>query len=237
MYQAIVTALLMIFSKDDLATAAKKILAVIIGILSKMKNAIANFFRRKKKEKQAAEVEQQAGSVEADNPEIEEYQEESEVTYNPQLKLSENFNMVEFTKSQTAERRNIKNIPGPAEIAALQSLVTEVLQPVRDHFKRPMSINSGYRSPELNAAIGGARTSQHTKGQAADIEIPGVANYDLAVWIAENLDFDQLILEFYDPAEGPNSGWVHVSYVDKGSNRKQRLTALKGGKYVNGFVK
>ena len=237
MYQAIITGLLMIFSKDDLAKAAKKILSVILSLLAKIKNGATGFFRRKKAENEAAKIEEAAGSAEVENPEIEEYQEEKEVTYNPQLKFSENFNLVEFTKSQTAERRNIKNIPGPAEIAALQELVTKVLQPVRDHFKRPMSINSGYRSPELNAAIGGARTSQHTKGQAADIEIAGISNYELASWIADNLSFDQVILEFYDPAEGPNSGWVHVSYVDDSSNRKQKLTALKGGKYVSGFVK
>lgn len=85
---------------------------------------------------------------------------------------------------------------------------------MRDHFAKPVTVSSGYRSPKVNAKAGGASTSQHVRGQAADMEIPGVSNYEVALWISKNLDFDQLILEFYTPGE-PNSGWVHVSYNSK----------------------
>jgi hypothetical protein len=92
-------------------------------------------------------------------------------------------------------------------------------------------INSGYRGPALNEAVGGSSNSQHCKGEAVDIECPGTGNYDVAKWIEDNLDFDQLILEFYTPGI-PDSGWVHVSYKSEG-NRKQSLTAMKeNGKTV-----
>ena len=92
-------------------------------------------------------------------------------------------------------------------------------------------ITSGYRSADLNYAIGGSNTSQHCKGQAVDIECPGTPNYDVAKWIEDNLEFDQLILEFYTPGI-PDSGWVHVSYNSE-ENRKSVLTALKeNGKTV-----
>ena len=100
----------------------------------------------------------------------------------------------------------------------------KVVQPVREHFG-PTVINSGYRGPELNAAVGGSTKSQHCKGQAADIEVPGVPNYTLAKWIEDNCDFDQLILEFYTSGI-PDSGWVHVSYVGE-ENRKSVLTAAR----------
>jgi len=92
-------------------------------------------------------------------------------------------------------------------------------------------VNSGFRHPNVNAAVGGSKTSDHCQGQAADIEIPGVANADLAQWIVSNLDFTQVILEFYTPGV-PDSGWVHVSYVE-GNLKKQVLTAMKeNGKTV-----
>ena len=97
-----------------------------------------------------------------------------------------------------------------------------------------MVVNSGYRSPELNEAIGGSEESQHCKGEAADIEIPGVSNKELAEWIRDNLSYDQLILEFYNGVD-PRSGWVHVSYVDDKTNRKSTLTINKNGVF-NGFV-
>ena len=99
-------------------------------------------------------------------------------------------------------------------------------------------INSGYRGPDLNKAVGGSATSQHCKGQAVDIEVPGVANYDVAEWIKDNLDFDQVILEFYTPGI-PDSGWVHVSYNNTGEQRKSVLTAMKeNGKtvYKHGLI-
>jgi zinc D-Ala-D-Ala carboxypeptidase len=140
------------------------------------------------------------------------------------MKLSENFTMAEFTKSQTAERKGIDNTPEGEHLEAAKALFENVVQKVRDHFG-PTVINSGYRSPELNEAVGGSSRSQHCKGQAADIECPGTANADLANWIVENLDFDQVILEFYTPGI-PDSGWVHVSYNTEG-NRKSILTATR----------
>jgi len=138
------------------------------------------------------------------------------------MQLSPHFTLEELTKSQTGERRGIDNVPGAAALDSLKVLCERVLEPVREHFG-PVHINSGYRGPELNKAVGGAGTSQHCLGQAADIEVPGVANGDLAKWVAANLDFDQVILECYRKGQ-PNSGWVHVSYKDFG-NRKITLTA------------
>ena len=141
------------------------------------------------------------------------------------MRLSENFTMAEFTKSQTAERRGIDNTPEGEHLDAAVALFENVVQKVRDHFG-PTVINSGYRSPELNEAVGGSSRSQHCKGEAADIEVPGTPNAELAEWIVDNLDFDQVILEFYTPGI-PDSGWVHVSYKADGENRKSILTAMK----------
>jgi zinc D-Ala-D-Ala carboxypeptidase len=144
------------------------------------------------------------------------------------MKLSKNFSMAEFTKSQTAERKGIDNTPQGEHLEAAVALFENVVQKVRDHFG-VTTINSGYRCPELNAAVGGSATSQHCHGEAADIEVPGVANADLANWIVDNTDFDQVILEFYTPGI-PDSGWVHVSYKADGSNRGKPMTASR----VNG---
>jgi hypothetical protein len=144
------------------------------------------------------------------------------------MRLSENFTLAEYTKSQTASRKGIDNTPGEEHLAAAKELFETVVQKVREHFG-PTIITSGYRSPALNEAIGGSATSQHSKGEAADLEVPGVATAEVAQWISDNLDYDQLILEFYTPGE-TNSGWVHVSYKADGSNRNQDLTAAK----VNG---
>ena len=132
--------------------------------------------------------------------------------------------MAEFTKSQTATRRGIDNTPQGEHLDAAKELFENVVQRVRDHFG-PTVLNSGYRSPELNEAVGGSSRSQHCKGEAVDLECPGVPNAEVAEWIRDNLDFDQLILEFYTPGI-PDSGWVHVSYKSAG-NRKSVLTAVK----------
>jgi hypothetical protein len=141
------------------------------------------------------------------------------------MQLSTNFSLLELTKSQTAERKDIDNTPSTEHQENLESLCTSILQPVRDHFSRVVSISSGYRSPELCTAIGSKITSQHAKGEAADFEIFGVSNKELADYINENLDYDQLILEYWKESD-PNSGWVHCSYTN-GSNRKQYLRAYK----------
>jgi hypothetical protein len=151
--------------------------------------------------------------------------------------LTKNFSLHELTKSETAARHDMENNPGPAEIANLTELAGKVLQPIRDHFAKGVHINSGFRHPDVNAKVGGSRTSDHTRGMAADLEIPGIANAALAEWIKNNLEFTQLILEFYTPGI-PDSGWVHVSY-DPGNLKKQVMTATKqNGKtvYLPGLV-
>ena len=115
------------------------------------------------------------------------------------MQLSKNFSLVELTKSQTAERKGIDNTPSPEHQRNLESLCTRILQPVRDHFNRVVSVSSGYRSEALCIAIGSKISSQHAKGQAADFEIYGLSNGELATWIKENLDYDQLILEYWTP--------------------------------------
>ena len=141
------------------------------------------------------------------------------------MKLSENFSLSELTKSQTAVRKGINNEPGTAEIENLIHLAEAVLQPVREHFGKPVMISSGYRSPALCEAIGSSSKSQHARGEAADFEIHGVDNKELATWISKNTEFDQLILEFYNEGD-PNSGWVHCSAVTE-APRKQVLRASK----------
>jgi len=141
------------------------------------------------------------------------------------MNLTENVSLKELTKSESATRFGISNEPTEEALSNLQKLATHILQPVRDHFGKPLIITSGYRSPELCLKIGSTTTSQHTKGQASDFEIGGIANKDLSDWIHQNLDYDQLILEFWKP-EDANSGWVHCSYKGKGQNRKQYLRAF-----------
>jgi hypothetical protein len=153
------------------------------------------------------------------------------------MNLTTNFSLNELTKSEIALRMDLDNTPGDAEIASLKLLAEKVLQPVRDHFGKGVKCNSGFRASAVNQAAGGSKTSDHVKGQAADIEIPGVPNAELAQWIMDNLEYTQLILEFYTPGI-PDSGWVHVSY-DPSNLKKQELTAMKvAGKtqYVSGLV-
>ena len=147
------------------------------------------------------------------------------------MKLSENFTLDELTKSQEAIRLGILNEPNDEHITNLILLCKNILQPIRNYFKIPVSISSGYRSPKLCEAIGSSRTSQHARGEAADFEIFGIHNKEVSDWIIQNLDYDQCILEFWNPND-PNSGWIHCSYNDL-RNRKQYLKADKiGGKIV-----
>jgi zinc D-Ala-D-Ala carboxypeptidase len=151
--------------------------------------------------------------------------------------LTKNFSLAEMVKSETALRHGMENNPGPDELNNLLQLCANVLQPIRDHYQKGVKVNSGYRSPDVNAKVGGSRTSDHTRGMAADIEIPGVPNAELATYIRDNLAYTQLILEFYTPGI-PDSGWVHVSY-DEQNLKKQVLTATrKDGKtvYLPGLV-
>jgi hypothetical protein len=145
--------------------------------------------------------------------------------------MTKNFSLAELTKSETALRHNLPNLPGDDELNNLLLLCANVLQPIRDHYGKGVKVNSGYRSPDVNAKVGGSRTSDHCRGMAADIEIPGVPNAELAEYIRDNLPFTQVILEFYTRGV-PDSGWVHVSY-DPQNLKKQALTAVKeNGKTV-----
>ena len=145
--------------------------------------------------------------------------------------LSPNFTLEEMVKSQTAERKGIPNTPELHHIEAMEALCENILQPIRDEFG-PFMVSSGYRSPELCIAIGSSLDSQHAKGEAADFEVPGIDNYDLAKWIEDNLDYDQLRLECYT---GGNSGWIHCSYTDE--PRNESLTYNKHNGYVHGLKK
>lgn len=144
--------------------------------------------------------------------------------------LSKNFSLAELTKSQTAERKGIPNTPTADHIYNLTALCENILQPIRNEFGS-FIVSSGYRSPELCEAIGSKATSQHAKGEAADFEVAGVSNYDLAKWIEENLPFDQLILECF---QGGNSGWIHCSYIPDG--RKETLTYNRSEGYRKGLL-
>ena len=147
------------------------------------------------------------------------------------MKLSEHLELSEVTRSESAKRKGISNMPTEAHIANFKLLAEKIFEPIRTHFRCPIIISSGYRSKELNAAIGGSLTSQHCQGEAIDIDMDGTANgvtnrmvFD---YIKDNLNFDQLIYEFGD---ANNPDWVHVSYESTGNQRKQILKAIR----VNG---
>jgi len=137
------------------------------------------------------------------------------------MQLSEHFTLREFITSQTAARMGIKNNPRPEHMAPMIELCEECLEPVRALLGMPITISSGYRSYDLNKAIGGSQTSQHSKGEAADLVLATMAPYDVCKAIADSdIEFDQLILEQRDE----HNGWTHISYR-KGNNRREILTA------------
>jgi len=147
------------------------------------------------------------------------------------MMLSSNFSIKELIKSQTAERRDINNNPGADEIYNMKILAEKILQPVRDHYKIPFTVSSGYRCPELSIAIGSSKKSQHCKGQAADFEVPGISNWNLCHYIKDNLEYDQLILECFT---GGNSGWVHCSIAN--DPRGELLTFDRKNGYRKGLI-
>ena len=140
------------------------------------------------------------------------------------MNLSRNFTLQELIKSDTAIRLDINNNPNSGQIEKLKALCENILQPVRDHFGR-VKVTSGFRSVELCLAIGSSANSQHARAEAADFECIGVDNAELFDWIKNNLEPDQLILEFYTPGE-PNSGWIHCSWIE-GTPRASFLHAYK----------
>lgn len=145
------------------------------------------------------------------------------------MKLSDNLTLKEVTRSNTATKHGIDNTPTPEHLENLKALAADVFQPIREHFGKPIYVSSGYRSEALNERIGGSLTSQHSLGQALDLDADvfgGLTNAQLFAYIAEWIVFDQLIWEFGD---GTNPDWVHVSYKKEGKNRGQKLVAYKKG--------
>lgn len=148
--------------------------------------------------------------------------------------LTEHFTLAEMIVSPTAKRLGIPNTPTAEHIENMRYCCEKILEPVRVKFG-PVTVNSSYRAPLVNKAVGGSKTSQHVNGQAIDFEVQGVSNKVVADWVADNLEFDQVILEFYTAGD-KNSGWVHASIKKEGGNRRQRLIATKskagGTKYT-----
>ena len=142
------------------------------------------------------------------------------------MKISDHITYAEAIHSQTAKRKGIDNTPNPNQIEAMKLLAEKVFEPLREWVGGPIKVNSFFRSPELNTAIGGSKTSQHCKGQAIDIDdVYGYkTNSEMYHWIKENLSFDQMIWEFGTDTQ-PN--WVHVSYVSEENNRNRCLKAYK----------
>ena len=146
------------------------------------------------------------------------------------MKLSEHLDLAEVTRSETAKRKGISNMPTPEHLENFKKLANNIFEPIRKHFKVPIHISSGYRSKALNTAIGGSLTSQHCSGEAIDIDMDGssngVTNKMVFEFIKANLNFDQLIWEFVTK-DAPD--WVHVSFETTGKQRKQILIAFKNG--------
>ena len=145
------------------------------------------------------------------------------------MQLSANLSLAEVTRSETAKRRGISNMPTAEHIENFKKLALNIFQPIREHFGKPIIISSGYRSAELNKAIGGSLSSQHCSGEAIDIDMDetDITNAQIFNYIKDNLNFDQMIWEFGTDA---NPDWVHVSFAANRSQRKQILVAKK----VNG---
>ena len=148
-------------------------------------------------------------------------------------KLSPNFTIAECCKSQTAARLGINNQPNQEEINNMRLVAHHILEPCREYFGTPIAPSSFFRNAQVNKAIGGSASSQHCKGEAVDFEIAGIHNYDLAWWIHCHLDYDQLILEYYDE-KVMNSGWVHCSYVFE-NNRRVSYSTSDGKTYSSLF--
>lgn len=143
--------------------------------------------------------------------------------------ITEHFDIYSLCKNEIALRRGIDNRPPQFITDNLKILCENILEPVYRHFNAPLNIISGYRSADVNLAIGGDRNSDHTRGMAVDFTIPGLPNYELAVWIAENCMFTELKLECYAPGV-PNSGWVHVCYNARDLSCKSYTTIRMAGK-------
>lgn len=139
------------------------------------------------------------------------------------------FTIAELCKSNTAQAKGIDNTPTAEVEANLKALIENVLDPIREEYVRPLNVNCGYRCPALNKAVGGVATSQHLKGEAADIA-NSIAIQDVVLTMIKRgeLNFDQLIIE--KPNAQGIGAWLHISYR-KSNNRKQVLI-FKNGKYA-----
>jgi hypothetical protein len=144
------------------------------------------------------------------------------------MQISAHLLLSELTRSESAKRRGLSNMPTPEHIENLKLLAANIFEPIRAHFGVPIHISSGYRSEELNRAIKGSRTSQHCKGEAVDIDMDGtsISNAQVFDFISDNLKFDQLIWEF---GTNDNPSWVHVSYAAGGNQRGLKLKAVQRG--------
>lgn len=139
----------------------------------------------------------------------------------PNRRLTRTVNLEDFILSETAHRKGIDNWPQDAQIEQnLLELATHILEPVGQHFDTRPMVSSGYRCPALNAAVGGAENSQHVTGQAVDFQVPGMPELVVAQWMAQHLDFDQLLLERLE-RNGEKIAWIHCSYVSAVANRRQ----------------
>jgi hypothetical protein len=146
------------------------------------------------------------------------------------MQISKHLSLAEVSRSETAKRKGINNTPSGEHLENFKKLAENIFEPIREHFGVPIHISSGYRSKELNAAIGGSSSSQHCSAEAIDIDMDGspngVTNKMVFDFIKDNLNFDQMIWEFGNDS---NPDWVHVSYESTGKQRKQILKAVKSG--------
>ena len=140
--------------------------------------------------------------------------------------ISKHISNKEGVYSRTAIRLDIDNVPTKKHLANMVELAENIFEPLRAYVGGPIKINSFYRSPELNKAIGGSAKSQHCQGQAIDIDdtFGRMTNAEMYDFIKEHLDFDQMIWEF---GNNNNPDWVHVSYVSPEQNRNRCLQAYK----------
>jgi hypothetical protein len=142
------------------------------------------------------------------------------------MQISKHLSLAEVSRSETAKRKGINNTPSGEHLENFKKLAENIFEPIREHFGVPIHISSGYRSKELNAAVGGSSSSQHCQGEAIDIDMDGtsITNAQIFNYIKDNLNFDQLLWEF---GNDTNPDWVHVSYESTGKQRKQILKVIK----------
>jgi hypothetical protein len=142
------------------------------------------------------------------------------------MQISKHLSLAEVSRSETAKRKGINNTPSGEHLENFKKLAENIFEPIREHFGVPIHISSGYRSKELNAAVGGSSSSQHCQGEAIDIDMQdtSITNAEIFNFIKDNLNFDQMIWEF---GNDTNPDWVHVSYESTGKQRKQILKAIK----------